>query len=294
MDSVELSYLSELRDYLKLDPSVKDEFLLELSSHMEDRSRELMKAGLPDSEAKLQALKSLGPAKLIARQIYEVYSQGTWKQALGSALPHVLIALLFALRLLPTMAGLITVAALSMATVIYGWCHGKPAWLFPWLGVLLTPAIIVGIMLIYVPSGFMWFAALTYIPLAALVLIMVTKQTLKRDWLFISLMLLPVPLVLGWLLAFTLEAAYFNAEQVYRAGTWIGLSNAILALTVIVFMRVKQRWLKIWVLIAPEILVITIVVLNSGSSLRFWGWLLLSLLALALILGPAFLEKRAK
>lgn len=273
---------------------MKDEFLLELSSHVEEKSRELIEAGLPDYEAKLEAFRALGSAKLIAKQIYEVYSQGTWKQALGAALPHVLIAALFALRLLPTVAGIITLAAMVTATVIYGWCHGKPNWLFPWLGVLLIPAIITGIMLIYLPSGWTWFAALTYIPLAAFVLVLIVRQTLKRDWLSISLMLLPVPLVLGWVLAFSLGNEYFDARHLYQAGTWIALSFAILALTVIIFTRVKQRWLKIWVLVIPEILVITVVVLSSNSTISFWGWLLLSLLALALILGPAFIEKKVK
>ncbi len=289
-----LSYFNELRDYLKLDTSIRDEFLLELNNHIEDKRRDLIEAGLSDDEASIEAFRSLGSSRLIARQIYEVYSQGSWRQALAASLPHVLIAALFVLHLLPTVAGLITVSLLAIATVIYGWYHGKPSWLFPWLGVLLIPAIITGIMLLYLPSYWTWFAALVYIPLAVYVLLLVVRQTLKRDWLFISLMLMPVPLVLGWILAFSLGSEYFSNEKVYEAGSWIALSFAVLALTAVIFIRARQRWFKTFILIIPEILIITVVVLNSNSAISFWGWLFLSVLALALICGPAVIESKIK
>jgi hypothetical protein len=287
-----MNYLGELREYLKLESSIKDGVLLELNGHLEDKSRDLVASGLSDEAARLEAIKSLGSSRLLAKQIYEVYSQGTWKQALCAALPHFLVAVLFALHLLPSLIWLACLLLLSMAAVIYGWCRGKPAWLFPWLGSLLSPAIITGIALIYLPNGWTWFAALTYIPLAVLVLIMVTKQTLKRDWLFISLMLLPVPIVLGWVLAFSLGNTYFNPQHIYESGLWIALSFVVLALTVVIFVRARQRWLKIWTLVIPEILIITVVVLNSQSNISFWGWLLLSLLALTLMFCPALIERK--
>lgn len=287
-----MNYLVELRQQLKLEASIKDNVLLELDSHLEDKCRDLVASGLTRDEAAKEAIRSLGPSGLLSKQIYEVYSQGTWKQALCAALPHFLVAALFALHLLPSLIWFGSLLLLLMVTVIYGWCHGKPTWLFPWLGSLLSPAIITGIALIYLPSGWTWFAALTYIPLAVLVLIMVTRQTLKRDWLFISLMLLPAPVVLGWVLAFSLGYGYLNTQHIYENGLWIALSFLVLALTVIIFVRARQRWLKIWTLIIPEMLIITVVVLNSHSNISFWGWLFLSLLALGLTFGPAVIEKK--
>jgi hypothetical protein len=289
-----LKYLSDIKTYLKLDQSVRDEFLLELKTHVEDKCLELREAGLSQEEAEKKAMESLGSAKLIAKQIYEVYSQGTWKQALFAALPHLLIAALFVLHLMPDIIWTIVLCFLALATAIYGWCRGKPTWLFPWMGCLLLPAVFTGIMLIYLPNGWFWALSVIYIPVAIILLVLVVKQTLKRDWLFISLMLLPVPIVLGWLLSLGLSDRITDIEHVYHAGTLIGLSFGILALSVVIFVRAKQRWLKTWVLIVPEVLILAIVALENSESISLIGWLLLSLLAVGLILGPALLERTAK
>lgn len=289
-----MSYFSELREYLKLEPSIQDRVISEINTHVEDKSQELIDAGLDAEKARQEAIKALGPARILANQIYEVYAQGSWKQAICAALPHLLIAALFALHLLPSVIWLVLLIILSAITVLYGWFHGKPDWLFPWLGVLISPAIITGLALIYLPSGWMWFAALTYIPLVAFVLFMVTKQTLKKDWLFISLMLMPVPLVLGWIFAFCLGTEYFDTNQIYEYGLWIALTFLILALNVIIFVRARKRWQKIWTLIVLEMLVIAIIILTSRSSVSFWGWAILFILTIGLIFGPAILEKRLK
>jgi hypothetical protein len=289
-----LNYISELRSLLKLDPSVSDEFLREMNDHIEEKSAELRESGLSAEDARDKALREMGPASLIASQIYEVYSQGSWKQALSAALPHVLIAILFALHLMLDVRWIIALTLLVAGASVYGWSRGKPTWLFPWLGCLLLPAIMTGTLLIYLPSGWTWFAAITYIPLAAFVLILVIRQFLKRDWLFISLTLLPVPIALGWILAFSLSNKFLNLDHIYSTASWIALSFAILALTAATFVRVRRRWLKTVVLIIPEILVLSVVALYSGGYISFGGWLLICLMALGLILGPAFLERTLK
>ena len=289
-----MNYISDLRNHLKLDPSVRDEFLLELNNHLDEKSAELRESGLSDEEARDMALKELGPASLIASQIYEVYSQGTWKQALSAALPHVLIALLFALHLMLNVMWVIGLTVLVAGASIYGWSRGKPTWLFPWLGCLLLPALMTGTLLIYLPSGWAWFAALTYIPLAGFVLIQVIRQFLKRDWLFVSLTLLPVPIALGWILAFSLSNKFLNADHIYATASWIALSFAILALTAAIFIRVRKRWQKTLVLIIPEILVLSVVALNSNNYISLWGWLLICIIAIGLIMGPAVLERTLK
>jgi hypothetical protein len=289
-----LGYFSDIKSSLKLDEEIKDEFLLELSTHVEDKCKELRENGLSPEEAEREALESLGSVKLITRQMYEVYSQGSWKQALFAALPHLLIAILFALHLMPDIIWTVVLCVLIIAAVVYGWRRGKPNWLFPWVGCLLLPAILTGIMLVYLPNGFIWFISATYIPLSLLVLVMVVKQTLKRDWLFISLMLMPVPIVLGWTLALSLSGKILDTDHLYEMGTLIALSFAILALSVVVFIRVKQRWLKTWVLIIPELLVLAMVVFSSSESINFVGWLLLSALAVVFILGPALLERTSR
>ncbi len=83
---------------------------------------------------------------------------------------------------------------------IYGWFHDQPTWLFPWLGYCLVPVVTAGILLMYLPGSWAWVAFLPYVILAFMLLGFIGKQMIKKDWLLVSLTILPVPIVIGWLL----------------------------------------------------------------------------------------------
>ena len=292
--SIKLKYTNSLKNYLRLDATIEANVVRELNAHLEDKSRELIESGLSEKEATATATKLLGSPQIVARQMYEVYSQGSWRQAIFAALPHLLVAALFAMRCWQNTFWLIGMVVAIAGSVIYGWCRGKPAWLFPWLGYCLIPVIAVGILLIYLPGSWSWFAATAYIPLALLVIFSVTRQTIKKDWVFASLMLLPIPIVLGWMLALELEDNLIWHEQLYEFAPLIALSFAVLALTVATFMRIRQRWAKVGALLALEILILVIIGLSGKSTIGFGGWLILVLLALLLLLGPALLERKVR
>jgi hypothetical protein len=287
-------YLNRLKDFLRVDPKVERSIVLEYRAHIEDRCQELKESGLSEEEADKAAIKLLGPPQLIAKQIGEVYSQGTWQQALFAALPHVLVALLFALHWWEDTAWVPVVILVVIGTVIYGWRHGKPTWLFPWLGYCLTPVIAIGTLLMYLPGSWVWLAAIAYIPLALIIILSVAKQTIKIDWLFASLMLLPVPIVLGWRLALGIEDVLQWQARLYEATQLIALTFAILALTVAIFIRLRQRWAKAGALVTLEIFLLIMVSLSDKNATSFWTWLFIILLAVVLLLGPALLEKRIR
>lgn len=289
-----LNYTDSLKDYLRLDPTIEGNVVRELNAHLEDKSHELIESGLSEEEATATAAKLLGSPRIVAKQMYEVYSQGSWRQALFAALPHLLVAALFAMHCWQNTFWLVGMLGAITGSVIYGWCHGKPAWLFPWLGYCLIPVIAVGILLIYLPGGWAWFAATAYIPLALLVIFSVTKPTIKKDWLFASLMLLPIPIVLGWMLALELEDKLIWQEQLYEFASLIALSFAVLALTVATFIRIRQRWAKVGALLTLEVLTLVMIGLGGKSAIGFGGWLILALLALLLLLGPALLERKIR
>ena len=164
----------------------------------------MREAGMSDEEAARKCVGLLGSAKMVARQIYEAHSQGTWRQALLAALPHLFFALLFALKWwdigwLPVMLGL------TFGIAIYGWCHGRPTWLFPWLGYSLFPVVVAGLLLLYLPTGWAWVTILLYVPLVLWLLCYITIKTIKSDWLYSALMLLPIPSLIGWFLAAKME-----------------------------------------------------------------------------------------
>ena len=289
-----LNYTDSLKDYLRLDPTIEGNVVRELNTHLEDKSHELIESGLSEEEATATAAKLLGSPRIVSKQMYEVYSQGSWRQALFAALPHLSVAALFAMRFWQNTFWLVGMLGAITGAVIYGWCHGKPAWLFPWLGYCLIPVIAVGILLIYLPGGWVWFAATAYVPLALLVIFSVTKQTIRKDWLFASLMLLPIPIVLGWMLALELEDKLIWQEQLFEFASLIALSFAVLALTVVTFIRIRQRWAKVGALLTLEVLTLVMIGLGGKSAIGFGGWLILVLLALLLLLGPALLERKIR
>jgi len=289
-----LNYTDSLKDYLRLDPTIEGNVVRELSAHLEDKSHELIESGLSEEEATATAAKLLGSPRIVSKQMYEVYSQGSWRQAFFAALPHLLVAALFAMHFWQNTFWLVGMLGAITGAVIYGWCHGKPAWLFPWPGYCLIPVIAVGILLIYLPGGWVWFAVTAYVPLALLVIFSVTKQTIKKDWLFASLMLLPIPIALGWMLALELEDKLIWYEQLYEFASLIALSFAVLALTVVTFIRIRQRWAKVGALLTLEVLTLVMIGLGGKSAIGFGGWLILALLALLLLLGPALLERKIR
>lgn len=288
----ESKYLESLKKHLRLDPLLESTIIKEIHAHLEDRSRELRQSGLPEEEATTTATKIFGPPQLIAQQIYEVYSQGTWRQSLCAALPHLLVALLFALHFWKDIFWLAAVIVLVSSVTIYGWYNGRPDWLFPWLGYSLAPVIATGALLVYLPGAWSWFALIAYAPLVLLVIISVTKAALKRDWIFASLMLLPLPITIGWIVTIAKGAVLLSWQgQLQKYAPLIALSFSILAIAAIAFIRMRQRWAKLGVLALLEVAVLGIIVLVGKDLVGPVTWLLLALLGVSLLFGPALLEQ---
>jgi hypothetical protein len=122
----------------------------------------------------------LGSAKMVARQIYEAHSQGSWTQALLAATPHILFGLLFVLNWWQGVGWLLGMLVLVLIMAVYGWWRGKPAWLFPWLGYSLLPVVAAALLLLYLPEGWSWVAILFYLPLALWLLYAITAVTVTH------------------------------------------------------------------------------------------------------------------
>jgi len=296
MTTALIHYLENIRHNLRLDASDELEVIDELETHIEDRLQELKEAGLSEEEATETCIGLLGSAKVIARQIYEAHSQGTWKQALLGAMPHLLFGLLFALNWWQHVFWLSIVLGLVIAAVAYGWWHGKPAWVFPWLGFSLPPVVIAGILLLYLPKGWSLLAILIYIPLALWWLYYIIVQTIRKDWLFSSLMLLPLPIIVGWLLAIEPGGEFTEdtMQRVYIFAPWIGLSFLALGLTMAAFIRLRRRWLRIAILVISGFLTLTMIAYYTSDRLSLPAFLVLILAMWGLFLIPALLERKLR
>ena len=289
-------YLESIGDSLRLDPLAKREVIRELETHIEDRLDELQESGLSEEEAADTCVKLLGSAKQLARQMYEAYSQGTWRQTLLASMPHLLFGLIFVLNWWQGIGWLLIMLVLILSMVVYGWGHGKPTWLFPWLGYSLLPVVVAGLFLLYLPQGWSWLAILLYIPFALWLLYSITVQTIKKDWLYSSLMFFQVPIIVGWFIAVGQEGRFseFSLERLRDFAPWIGLSFLALAATVAAFIRLRQRWLKVIVLFVSGLLTLTIVVYNADGQLSLPAFLVLILVMFGLFLTPALLERKMR
>jgi len=293
MTTALIHYLEYIKNNLRLNPSDEREVINELETHIEDRLQELEKTGLSEEEATETCLGLLGSARLIARQMYETHSQGTWKQALLASMPHLLFGILFALNQWQHIGWLSAVLGLIFVTVVYGWWRGKPAWVFPWLGYSLLPVMVAGLLLLYLPKDWSLLAIPLYILLALWWLCYIVVQTIRRDWLFSSLMLLPIPIIIGWFLAVAPEGRLteYTMQRVHDFAPFIGLSFLALALTMAAFIRLRQRWLRIAILVISGFLTLTMIAYYASDRLGLPAFLVLILAMWGLFLIPAVLER---
>jgi len=286
-------YLESIRGRAKLGPTDENGVMNELKAHIEDKVEELTETGMTEEEALKTCLGQMGSTKLIARKIYEAYSQGSWKQVLLAAAPHLLFGLLFVLNWWHYPGWLSIALVCTMATTVYGWGRGKPTWLFPWLGYTLVPVLAAGMFLLYLPSGWSWLALAFYFPLAIWWLLHVIVQTTRRDWLLSTLMLLPLPIIIGWFLAILPSGKIneYSPERLEHFAPWIGLSFIILAATIATFLRLRQRVLRVVLLATSGLLTLSVVVYYSTGALVTPTFIGLMLVMWGVFLAPPLLER---
>jgi len=287
------NYLESIRDNLRLDQSSEKVVIQELETHIEDEVEELRESGLSEEEAADTCLTFLGSAKMVARQIYEAHSQGSWTQALLAATPHILFGLLFALNWWRGVGWLLGMLVLILIMAVYGWWRGKPAWLFPWLGYSLLPVVAAALLLLYLPKSWSWVAILFYLPLALWLLYSITVRTIKRDWLYTSLMLLPLPTIVGWFVVIEpvnqLSGHWLQRMQDFAP--WIGLTFLALGVTVATFIRVRKRWLRVSVLVVSGMITLTMVAYYAEGRLSIPAFMILIVVMLLVLLSPALVER---
>jgi hypothetical protein len=288
-----IQYLESIKCRSRLSPPDEKGVMSELESHLEDKLQELIESGLTEEEAMKTCLGQMGGTELVARRIYEAHSQGSWTQVSLASLPHLLFGLLFVLNWWQYASWLTIVLLLTLATTVYGWWHGKPAWVFSWLGYTLLPVLMLGILLLYLPRLWSLLTLLIYFPLALWWLFRLVIQTTKRDWLFSSLMLLPLPIITGWFLAVSYEGKFTETslQRLESLAPWIGLSFIALALTIAVFIRLRQRSLRIGLLAASGLLTLTLVVYYTTGQLNTLTFLGLALVMWGVLLVPPVLDR---
>jgi hypothetical protein len=157
------------------------------------------------------------------------------------------------------------------------------------------PVVVSGILLLSLPEGWGWIAALIYIPLVLFVFVYIVRQTARRDWLYASLMIAPMLVTFTWFSSLGRGNELLASDWAARLQTnalWIVISFVALAAATIAFIRLKPRRYKIISLLVPPLVVLLAVIAASGGNICSWSWLLL-LFSLSAFAIPLWMQARA-
>ena len=309
MTTLMRGYLSRLGRHLRLDPLEEREILDELQTHIEDRTQELVEAGASPDQALTRALNDLGALKSIANQFYEVHSRGSFYHTLLAALPHLLIALMFALHMWTTPAWVVVMLLVALSISVAGWRKGRPRWTYPWLGYcLVVPIVSWGLAMSAVGYGAwtivtqgslpfsvpIYAASFAYVAFSLWFVIKIVSRVAQRDWLMASLAVLPVPFLAYWFFYFygQSEALRADGQSLMDLDNSVAAVFLILAASTAVFFRVGRRLARVAILLitAPSIIVLARLSYQSGPG--YIAAFIFAAISLAALLSPMLFDLR--
>jgi len=256
------AYLDQIRSNLHLDPGTEQRVIGELETYFQDKIDELRTEGLTEADAARRAIDCFGTPRTVAKMLYEAHSRGSWLEALLAAQPALLASALFATHLWSMPLALIPAFSLLLFVTLLGWLRGKPDWLYPWIGCAFAPVL----AFVFLSRNFVYgsiyslvvgsgvsaehFTLLLFLGLYAVsfwIVLAVVSRILRRDWLLVSYMLLPLPLLGIWIAAIDgMGPVLFNSGV--RMHQWDGsmvLALLLLSLSAAVFTRLRRRPLKV-------------------------------------------------
>ena len=271
-------YFSELSRKLHLAQGERREILRELELHVEDRAHELVEAGHSRESALDMAVRSLGDSNALAKELYAVQSTGSCYHTALAVLPHLMVALLFALHKWTTPGWVVCTLLLATVISVIGWRKGRPRWTYPWLGYcLVAPVVSWGLAASVVGYGAwvivtggalplsvpIYAASFSYLALSLWLVIRFVSRVARPDWLMASLAILPTPFLGYWFYYFYThsEALTSNGRALLEVDSTVAVVFLIVAAATAVFFRVGRRTVRV------ALLMIT------APSMTILGWL---------------------
>ena len=287
MSKVFSEYISTICESVRVDSRTRRAISLEIGAHLQDHAEMLKQEGVSDDEASRKAIESFGDPRAVARDLLMVHSQGTWRDAFLTSLPHLLVALLLTAYYQQSIACVVALLLAAGLGVEQAVVHRVPVWSFTWLGYCMVPVVLVVFVLL---GASQWWTLLgiAYIPCAVLVVVYVVKQTASRDSLYVSLMLSPWVVMTAWFMA-THNLHALQSGTLYSPGLQVYSRELVgsfvaLAIASFVFARLRPRWGKSLALVVPLALVLSCVALRCWEGMSFSGWLIATLAVVAVSL----------
>jgi hypothetical protein len=303
------NYLDDVRTYLFLDTETEKRVIGELYTYFQEKIAELQENGASEIEATREAIRSFGRARVVARLMYEAHSKGSWSEAFLSSLPHLIMAGLFFSHLWNHIILAPLAFVLLVSVTLFGWWHGKPNWLYSWIGYSLVPLLIGGYAarpaleqtasFLFLGRGSLPDLYILLLISALLVfslwiIIRTAIRVVKRDWILASLMLVPLPILGSWLFSIERVGGLFQSSNAMlnQWDTSMALVLGMLALASAIFIRLQQRILKVGALMTLGVIATTIIGHIFWGELGLSALILASLISLLFLLSPALLKAK--
>ena len=309
MSAQKRGYLENLGEQLHLHPRERREILHELQAHIEDRTEELIEAGVSSDEALNHALNDLGASETIASELYEVHSQSSWYQTLLAVTPHLLLSFMFAFHLWANPGWVALMLVVAIVISVFGWRMGRPRWTYPWLGYCLAfPIVSWGLAISAVGYGAwsvitrdslplsipIYAASLVYIAFSLWIVIRFVSKVARPDWVMASLAVLPIPFLTYWFLYFynRIEFLESTGRPIREVDSSAAIVFLILAAGTAVFLRIGRRLVRVALLVitAPSMIILAWLSYQGGP-----GYVIVFIFAtmsLAVLLAPALFDFR--
>ncbi len=304
-------YLEELSLNLKLDPRQARSIVREMYTHLDERVRDLRQQGIPSDEAVKRAIQEFGRPENVAREMCEVHDQGSWTAGLLAGTPHLLVAFLFTSRQWQDFRWLAFFLTVAVGVTIFAWWKGKPVWMYPWAGYSLSlplatsaiavMALVQGGLLLSRGSPtpvpvWVYLGLVAYVPMGLWMVISTSIKVAKRDWIFASLMVLPFPILVRWLMSLQVDgqALVYNRPSFWVAGdSSTALAFLALAMMAVVFVHLKQRKLKVVLLVMATPAAFLIAAQSIPGSPGLLALLVFATLSGLFMLTPALFNQKS-
>ena len=302
-------YLDEVRRHLNLAPERSNHIVRELKSHLLERAEEGAEAGLPREESISRAIYSFGRPRALARLLYESHRKTSLAEMGVAALPYLLISILFAMGGWSSWFWSPLLLLPIVLVTLYGWWQGKPNWLYPWAGWSLVPlalgaylaAPIFHQMYLAVaatgpaPDPLALSGLLLYLAFSSWILASTTFKVAKRNWTLASLMLLPIPVMITWLVLQERAGGLFGGrtDSLHHLDGTMSLVNVTLAFATVGFLYLRESKLKIFGLMAVTFFAVTAILRAAQTDIELTSMAVLAAVVSVLLLIPALIESAA-
>ena len=302
-------YLDEVRRHLNLAPERSNHIIRELRSHLLERSEEGETAGLSRQESISRAIYSFGRPRALARLLYESHRKTSLSEMGVAALPYLLIAILFAMGGWSSWLWSPLLLLPIVLVTLFGWWQGKPNWLYPWAGWSLVPLAIGAYLAAPIfnqmyqalastgpaPDPLALSGLLLYLAVAVWILVSTTVRVAKRNWTLASLMLLPMPVMITWLVLQERAGGLFagRPDPLHHLDGTMSLVNVTLAFATVGFLYLRESRLKILGLMAVTFFAVTAILRAAQADIELTSMAILAAVVSALLLTPALIEAAA-